>query len=66
MLSWVTVVAAVVGCLGAWALRTRYEPGTTARRVATGVAVLLSVLGLTGVAFAVFVVVAMTSWANNK
>jgi hypothetical protein len=45
---------------------SRYDRGTTARRVATGIAVLLSALGLAGVGFAVFVMVALNSWANNK
>jgi heme A synthase len=50
----------------AWWSRRRYEPGSVARIVATGVAVLLSVLGLATVGYAVLVIIALNSWANSK
>jgi hypothetical protein len=61
------LVLAFFGAIGlAWVSRARYERGSTARKVATGVAVALSLVGLTGVGFAVFVIIAINSWANSK
>jgi hypothetical protein len=65
-LSRLVVVIVVGGGIAAWVLRARYDRGTAARRVATGVAVALSLVGLAGVGFAVFVMIALNSWASNK
>jgi hypothetical protein len=56
----------IVALVGAWVSRGRYERGTAARRVATGVAVALSLVGLTAVGFAVMFIIAINSWANSK
>ena len=60
------VVLVILVATVPWVFRRRFERGTTARRVATGVAVVLSLLGLGVVAYGVVIAVAITSWANNK
>lgn len=54
------------GFVAALVARRKYEKGTVQRTVATVSAVVLGLIGLTGVAFFVLVMVAMASWANNK
>jgi hypothetical protein len=56
----------LAGFAGALVLRRRFEKGTVQRTVATVSAVVLGLIGLTGVAFFVLIMVSMASWANNK
>ena len=56
----------ILGCAAAWIIRRRYEKGTVQRTVATVVAVVLSLIGLAGVGFIVFFIIAFSSWGNNK
>ena len=54
------------GIILALVWRRRSEKGSAARKVATAVAVILGLLGLSGVAYAALIIIAINSWANNK
>lgn len=61
------LVLAFFAAIGlAWVARGRYERGSTERMVATGVAVVLSLVGLVGVGYMVLLIIAINSWANSK
>ena len=59
-------LAVVLGAIVGWWSRRRFERGSVARAVATGIAGLLSFLGLAAVGLYVFIFIAMSSWANSK
>jgi predicted PurR-regulated permease PerM len=59
-------LAVVLGAIVAWWSRRRLERGTVARAFATGIAALLSFLGLAAVGLYVFLFIAFASWANSK
>ena len=62
------LIAAVVilGCAGSWLARGQFDKGTPQRLTATIAAVIFSAIGLVGVGFVVFFIIAFSQWGNNK
>lgn len=66
MLLQLAALLVILGCVGSWVARGQFDKGTPQRLTATIAAVIFSALGLVGVGFVVFFVIAFSQWGNNK